>query len=404
MLIEKLKKMLAKKEERKKELKNRAEKCEEIEELRSINSEVDKLNGEIAELRGLIEDLEKAGDEEEENRQAGPIGEVEILATYGVGNGEEGKDERSKEIEEAEKRGKALKEKRAVTVGSSDVILPKHQATDIKGTFNEVSSIVDRVNIKPLNGGESFEQPYMIGYGTGGYTEEGGDPAEAEPEWSYATINKTKITAYAEDTEELQKLPAAAYDAEVMKGIRIAIRKKLAAEILIGDGDPGHFVGIFDANATAIDPNTDKEIAAIDEKTLDEIIYSYGGDENVEDEAVLILNKADVKAFATLRKQNGDKVYDVKHNGNTGTIDGVPYIINSKCKAISDPNTTAGEYCMAYGPLSNYTMAIFSDMEVRRSDDYKFKEGMIAHRGVVFAGGNVTAHNGFLRIKKASEA
>lgn len=404
MIIEKLKKMLAKKEERKKELKNRAEKCEEIEELRSINSEVDKLNGEIAELRSLIEDLEKAGDEEEETRQAGPIGEVEILATYGVGNGKEGKDERSKEIEEAEKRGKALKEKRAVTVGSSDVILPKHQATDIKGTFNEVSSIVDRVNIKPLNGGESFEQPYMIGYGTGGYTEEGGDPTEAEPEWGYATINKTKITAYAEDTEELQKLPAAAYDAEVMKGIRIAIRKKLAAEILIGDGEPGHFVGIFDANATAIDPNTDKEIAAIDEKTLDEIIYSFGGDENVEDEAVLILNKADVKAFATLRKQNGDKVYDVKHNGNTGTIDGVPYIINSKCKAISDPNTTAGEYCMAYGPLSNYTMAIFSDMEVRRSDDYKFKEGMIAHRGVVFAGGNVTAHNGFLRIKKASEA
>lgn len=404
MIIEKLKKILAKKEERKKELKNRAEKCEEIEELRSINSEVDKLNGEIAELRGLIEDLEKAGDEEEETRQAGPTGEVEILATYGVGNGEEGKDERSKEIEEAEKRGKALKEKRAVTVGSSDVILPKHQATDIKGTFNEVSSIVDRVNIKPLNGGESFEQPYMIGYGTGGYTEEGGDPTEAEPEWSYAIINKTKITAYAEDTEELQKLPAADYDAEVMKGIRIAIRKKLAAEILIGDGDPGHFVGIFDANATAIDPNTDKEIAAIDEKTLDEIIYSFGGDENVEDEAVLILNKADVKAFATLRKQNGDKVYDVKHNGNTGTIDGVPYIINSKCKAISDPNTTSGEYCMAYGPLSNYTMAIFSDMEVRRSDDYKFKEGMIAHRGVVFAGGNVTAHNGFLRIKKASEA
>lgn len=404
MMIEKLKKMLAKKEERKKELKNRAEKCEEIEELRSINSEVDKLNGEIAELRGLIEDLEKAGDEEEENRQAGPIGEVEILATYGVGNGEEGKDERSKEIEEAEKRGKALKEKRAVTVGSSDVILPTHQATDIKGTFNEVSSIVDRVNIKPLNGGESFEQPYMIGYGTGGYTAEGGVPTEAEPEWSYATINKTKITAYAEDTEELQKLPAAAYDAEVMKGIRIAIRKKLAAEILIGDGDPGHFVGIFDANATAIDPNTDKEIAAIDETTLDEIIYSYGGDENVEDEAVLILNKADVKAFATLRKQNGDKVYDVKHNGNTGTIDGVPYIINSNCKAISDPNTTAGEYCMAYGPLSNYTMAIFSDMEVKRSDDYKFKEGMIAHRGVVFAGGNVTAHNGFLRIKKASAA
>ena len=55
---------------------------------------------------------------------------------------------------------------------------------------------------------------------------------------------------------------------------------------------------------------------------------------------------------------------------------------------------------MAYGPLSNYTMAIFSEMEVKRSTDYKFKEGMIAHRGVVFSGGNVTAKNGFLRVKK----
>jgi hypothetical protein len=26
---------------------------------------------------------------------------------------------------------------------------------------------------------------------------------------------------------------------------------------------------------------------------------------------------------------------------------------------------------------------------------------MIAHRGVIFAGGNVTAKNGFLRIKKS---
>ena len=55
---------------------------------------------------------------------------------------------------------------------------------------------------------------------------------------------------------------------------------------------------------------------------------------------------------------------------------------------------------MAYGPLSNYELATFSETEVKRSTDSKFKEGMIAHRGVVFVGGNVAAHNGFLRIKK----
>jgi hypothetical protein len=59
---------------------------------------------------------------------------------------------------------------------------------------------------------------------------------------------------------------------------------------------------------------------------------------------------------------------------------------------------------MAYGPLSNYMLTIFSDMDVTRSTDYKFKQGMIAHKGVVFAGGNVVSKNGFLRVKKAPVA
>lgn len=282
----------------------------------------------------------------------------------------------------------------------NSVILPQHQATDINPTFNEVSSLIDRVNIKPLIGGESFKQAYIKGYGDGDYTAEGADYAGAEPVFGYADINKTKVTAYAEDTEELAKLPAADYDQEVMKGISIASRKKITREILVGDGATGHFVGIFSDKATAIAPDTDKELSKIDETTLDEIVYSYGGDEDVEDVAVLILNKMDLKAFATLRNPDGKKVYDVKPNGNVGTIDGVPYIINSACKSIA--KATAGQYCMAYGPLSNYTMAIFSDLDVQRSTDYKFKQGMIAHKGSVFAGGNVTSYNGFLRIKKGT--
>ena len=87
--------------------------------------------------------------------------------------------------------------------------------------------------------------------------------------------------------KKLQKLPAANYGAEVVKGISTSIRKKITREILVGDGDSGHFVGIFDNGATAIDAATDIDFAEIDEETLDEIIYSYGGDENVEDVAVL---------------------------------------------------------------------------------------------------------------------
>jgi HK97 family phage major capsid protein len=375
-------------EKRLKEIRSKLNNKEEDVDIQAFEKEVRELQDEKEELR------------EKEKRQ-------KIAESIQTGETEVRSIEAAKEIkpksDKVEKRGEDLKEKRSVTVSSSNVLLPEHKADNINPTFNEVSSLIDRVTIKPLIGGESFEQPYLKGYGEGGYTDEEGNPTTAEPSFGYATINKTKVTAYAEDTEELQKLPAADYEAEVMKGITAATRKKITKEILVGDGTTGHFTGIFDDGASAIDAAIDKEIVSIDEKTLDEVIYSFGGDEDVEDQAVLILNKLDLKEFATLRNSDGSKTYDVVHNGNTGTIDGVPYIINSACNAISDDTVTAGEYSMAYGPLSNYTMAIFSEMEVKRSTDYKFKEGMIAHRGVVFSGGNVTAQNGFLRIKKGTQ-
>ncbi|PGS04846.1 phage major capsid protein [Bacillus cereus] len=306
------------------------------------------------------------------------------------------------ELEASEKRGQALMENRAVTVGSGNVVLPKHTASDIRPTFNEVSTLIDRVSTKTLKGGESYQQPYLESYGEGDYTTEGNDYANAETKFGYADITKAKITAYSEDTEELQKLPAPDYDGEVMKGITVATRKKITREILIGTGATNRLIGIFSTAAKAIDPTTDLEISKIDASTLDDIIYSYGGDEDVEDAAVLILNKKDLKAFAKLRTDDGKKVYNVVSNGNSGTIDGVPFIINSACKAVSDAATTAGQFNMAYGPLSNYQLTIFSDMDVQRSTDFKFKQGMIAHRGSIFAGGNVISKNGFLRVKKAA--
>lgn len=305
--------------------------------------------------------------------------------------------------DDAEKRaaeiGKDLIENRTVTVTTGKVVLPKTSSTTINGSFNQISSLIDAVNTVPLMGGESHAQPYEKTHGEGEYTAEGTDYTDAETVTDYALINKSKITAYSEHTEEVEKLPAANYAAVVQGGIGKALRSKITKQILVGEGGADKIVGIFSAQAKAIDPATDKEIAKVDEKTLDEIIYSYGGDEDVEEQAVLILNKADVKAFATLRTADGKKVYDVKSYGNTGTIDGIPYLINSACKALD--KALAGEYVMAYGVLKNYELAVFSDTDIQRSSDYKFKQGIISHRGSVFVGGNVVAHNGFLRLKKA---
>lgn len=322
-----------------------------------------------------------------------------------------GKGEKSDPAEsEAAARGKALKARKAViyknTLTSSEFPLQKHVGEGVTEGFNDVSGLVDMVKPTYLPGGESYQRAFEKSAGTGDYKAEGAAYATAEPVYGYATLAKTKITAYTEEPEEIVRLGDAEFDAVIGASAPRAVRKKLAKEIMVGNGASGHLCGIFykpsSADDDIIDRNTDLSIAAIDKDTLDEIIYNYGGDEDVEGGAYLILNKKDLKAFATARKSNGEKAYTVVNHGSTGTIDGVPYVINSACKSLGDESTDVGDYVMAYGPLKNYELAIFSDMEVKRSDEFKFSTGQIAHRASIFVGGNVVARNGFIRVKKKS--
>lgn len=283
-----------------------------------------------------------------------------------------------------------------------------HTASDLNQTVNPVSALIDMVKVVPLNGGETYERGFVKDYGAegAGETKEGAAYNEVEPKFGYVTVEKQKVTAYTEEPEEMQKLPNADYDSVIEGSVSKAIRRYLSRQILIGDGSTSQLKGIF-YNPTkeaerVIDPDTDiTTITAIDDGTLDEIIYSFGGDEEVEGVATLILNKQDLKAFAKLRDKQGRKVYTIVNRGQTGTIDGVPFVINSACAAISDAKTAANAYEMAYGYLQNYELAVFSDIDVRRSDDYKFKNGQTAFRASMFAGGSVASWNGFIRVKKA---
>lgn len=363
------------------------------EELRSLDEEEE----EVREKLDLIEQRKTANEINDGITEVRSLGTVENILSPG--------EERKKETIDREKRGKDLKEGRAITVGSSQIVLPKHTGDTINPTFNEVSSIIDMVDIKLLPGGESYEQPYEKPMTTeGGYTTQGGDYQQVEVITAYAPITKSKVTAYQEEPEEVMKLSAADYDSLIIAGIDKALRKKIAKEILVGAGGQNQLRGIFHnpskTEEKVIQESTDLEISEIDADTLDDIIYGFGGDEDVESTSVLILNKKDLKAFAKVKDTQGKKVYTIVNQGNKGTIDNVPFVINSACKAVSDTETTAGQYCMAYGPMGNYKLTLFSDVEVQRSTDFKFKQGMICHKGVEFIGGNVVAHNGFIRVKK----
>ncbi|KEI09299.1 capsid protein [Clostridium sp. K25] len=355
--------------------------------LDDITKELDSLDSEERSIRQKITLAERLNKNDNEGKE---LENPEI------------RDKRLEDNDNWEQRGIDLKERRAVTVGKSNIVMAKHSSEDVKDTFNEVSSLVDMVTVTPLDGGESYERGYVVSYGEGGEVDKSGNYKDIETKFDYASINKQKITAYQEEPEEISKLAPAAYGQITIEGTSKAVRKRLTKDILVGDGTAGHLVGIFNNGAKAIEAETDLKIKDIDENTLDDIIYSYGGEEDVEENAVLILNKKDLAAFAKVKGADKKKAYEIINKGNKGTINGVAFIINSACKALSAKETKADDYCMAYGNLSNYELAVFSQLDVQRSDDFKFKQGQIAHRGSIYCGGNVVAKNGFIRVKKGA--
>ena len=396
---EKLRKILKRKKEIRAKLDAQIQGTIELtdEEIQALQGELENLNEEEeATLEEAETDEERAMAEELTKRAQNK--ELRIVNKPG----EETRNTTELTQEEKAKRGKALKEKRAITVGNSEIAVPKYTAKGVKGTFNEVSTLIDLVTITPLEGGESYERGYVVSHGEGGEVDESGNYKQADTVFNYAEINKQKVTAYSEEPEEVKRLADAQYHDEIVKGMTIATKKKLSKDILVGPGTKGRLQGIFtNPEKFAIDKNTDIEISTIDNKTLNKIIFAYGGEEDVVSDAALILNKNDLQGFANVKTSDGKDYYDIEIKGNTGTINKIPFVINSAAKSLLDSKTAEGDYCMAYGSLSNYEVALFSPLEVKASEDYKFKEGQIAHRGSVFAGGNVVAYNGFVRVKKA---
>lgn len=425
-----LKKLIQRKKDEQDKLNKRMEESEDIKEVRSIGETLKTIAQEIAEAEAQLQAIEnepknepqeeKKDDEARADDNLDPneeeptnenverskdyvkVGGTNIrhMATTNLRRGNQmDKEEREAQNKEREERAKALKEGRAVTVASDNILLPKHQSNDLATVpFRQVSTFYDLTKVRNLQGGESYEAPFTKSYGTGGLTEEGSAYTEAEPEFETAKINKVKVTAYAEFSEELERLPNANYEAEIRKGVEIALKKKMAQQQIGGIGESNTFIGITSTNAdnTAVLASDDMELSKIDQDTLNKIIFAYGGDEEVEQKGVLVLNKADLLAFSLVKNDIGDHAYKIDLANQT--INTVPYIINSNLTPLD--TASKGQYSMIYGIPQYYETAIFSPVEIKKSYDYKFKDGMIAYRASVFAGGNTTAYRGFMRVKK----
>lgn len=387
-------------------------------QLDAVETEINSLTAELANLTkrqkmidaarrsAMTDDGEDGegdddGDPDNSAEDGDPAPQVRSVGAAGVS-----KQQRTA-AEQAKKRAaqaEAWKKLNRTVVLDANVLIPEHKSPNLQVfPFNQVSSILDAVNYLSLPNGETYEEPFVVETGMADYTSQpsasgtGGEYHEVGIEWDQVKVKKTKITAYSEITKELEKTPAANYAGAVEGNITVSLKKKLAKEIVNGDGAEGHFVGIM---SDAVKANTvvDFDLGVINENTLDELILNYGGEEDIESKMALLLNKLTLLAFSRVRGSDKRKVYTI--NYENGTIDGIKFYTSSWVKDFDSAAT--GDAIVAYGDFNKYRVAVFSDIDTARSEHYKFRQGITAFRGDVFMGGNIMAYHAFSRVFKAA--
>ena len=408
-----LKKLIASKEARAKELRESVKNSTDVNEVRALGETLEailaELNDAKAQLAAIEADEMKSDEGKDEGRSAKMEGRsINPAGILGFDVSEKREDNSQKEMEARAQKlvdtGRmtiAGDEARAVLVSSGKIATPT-QVSGINDGFNKVSSIVDQVNVEDCQGMGEYKVAYQKSDVTAAKTAEGAAITDSDAEFAYATIKPHQVACLTYISNQVLKQSPLAYEAKVRQSALNALRAKAAELIVLGDSDAG-FEGI---TASAIAEKI--EVNAIDEKTLRKIAFNYGGNENVEQGAMLYLNKADLVAFGDVRGSDKKPVYRItpsSSNPNTGIIEdgglSVPYTINSKLTALSTATASQSKATptMVYGQPANFTLGLFSDYEIKVSEDFAFNKNMLTVRGTVDIGGAVCADKGFVVVE-----
>lgn len=286
------------------------------------------------------------------------------------------------------------------TLLSSPVVTPQGGGADIHDGFaGQVSSLLNQVNVQNLNGLSSWEEPYVVS----DMEAQGGDPVAnsgkarttSDPVFAKAGMAAYEATITSFVDKKLAQLSPADYAAKVRQMALRSLHRKAVALMLNGDGAafPKMYGFLNAKNTDGANIFAASTATAINEDTLNKLIFGYGGDEMLGGNARLFLTKANLEAFGNLKGTNEklpfyEIAFDAATGGNTGTIKRggliVPYTI---CSAI-------GAKKLAYGDPFNYMLALFSGYVIGVDNSYKAGERLATILGDVTLSGNLTVDKG----------
>ena len=288
----------------------------------------------------------------------------------------------------------------AVLSSSTGVIGPTGVGGINDAADNSVSDFIDLIKITDCTGMSAYKVAYMTTDPSAAAITEGTVPSESEPAFGAVTLTPATKGLIAYISREIRKQSPLQYEQKVNESVTRALRRILSK------------MAIDAVSASSL--NTTMQLtgasgAALFTPTLlSEIILNYGGDEGVDGAAVLVLNKADLKAFAAVRGKNEYlPVYSIvpdTANPSTGVIkdnNGLScrYCINKDVPALSTATlTSSAKKFMLYGNPQCAEMGLWGGVEVDVNDGYKFGEGLLTVRAEVTAAADVTVYHGFVAV------
>lgn len=357
--------------------------------LAAINTEIDGATGEAltaleTESRSLLEELQGLQNDAQARQQL----RQQIAAGAGTpvstpAHAQPSAEERAAQaFAQTNRMTIEAEQARALTIASGQLAQPTEVSgiNDLPGA--KVSSIIDLVKIVNCTGMGTHRVAYQKAdaEAAGEQTEGSAATTASLAQYDFVDIKPTSVAVLDFISKQARKQTPLQYAAKVREQAMVALRRKAAQ--------------IATAALKASDLVQTVSGSAIDAKTLRTIALNYGNDESVIGGAMLFLNKADLLAFGDVRGTNEKKaIYEITPDGsgNTGVIRegglSVRYCINS--------NLTSGE--MFYGNPQALEIDLFSDYEIKVSEDFAFDKLMDAIRGDVEMGSGVIVKNGFIK-------
>lgn len=422
--------LLAKKEARKADLGTKASAATTVEELRSINEELETLNGEIADMRSMVDSLpddQGEGEPREGNIplpstippvSSSPVGRTQILGTYGFANGQQSPAQRSAESDDPygtveyrmafmkfAKTGEVTPELRAdaiTSVADISAVIPTTILNEVIRKVTEYGQVFNRVRKLNVKGGVTIPilslKPTATWINESTPSDKKKVQANTNISFSYYGLECKVSTSLLADTVSL-----AGFENTITDLIVEAMVQGLDIAIIKGDG-----------NGKALGITVDPRVPAAQVVTLSNAEFVAWGDWKKKVFAKMPLKYKAGAAFIMasgtfegyidgMTDANGQPIGRV----NYGITDGIQErfggkeVIQVEDDIISPYDDAAADDVVAvYCNLKNYGLNSNMQMTMFRYFDHDTNEWI--DKAILIADGKLIDPNGVVIIKKGA--